>query len=134
MTIVEALNSNRPDVNVSEWLLERVLGPSSPNLLSTVTTAFLANQILCEVNMDGFELAFNNLGDKIPNHINALKEIQLDDVAQLVQEAYEGWKDGSADVQLLDSLSNQFINQSTAIENATHSYIRAHLSDFQTAD
>lgn len=152
-TISECLSGDRPDMAVSLWLQDKAAKADVKSLPKEVVAAYRVDRLLAEVNSGGFLGFFNWEREIVPETAADLREIGLDDTAKALEAAMhllspghwpasdeeyyparEAFIDDSKRSDLMDRLDNFVIGQSKRIEDATHEYIRKHLSTFQALD
>jgi hypothetical protein len=149
LTIKECLDSDRPDINVAEWLQARALGAGADQLPTEVMAAHRADAFLGAINGDGFHGFFTNTPDEIEPARSALTLIGLADAANCIDEALkvlgvtsfpidpaalERGLDDDDCFDALDPIDERIFAASGEMEEAIHSYIRANLAVFQQYD
>ncbi len=122
MTIETALQADRADLAVADWLQARMLG----ELPEIVSHAVKVDYFLSLVMMDGLKLAVDNNQDEVLAIIDAFRAVGLEQQARWIDEAVE-----EGDV---DAVEQAFFARAGQVERANHAFIRTNLSAFQALD
>lgn len=131
MEVIQKLQScltdERADLAVSEWLM--YYWNRSPQALSSSTfmSAYLADQFLQVVNMDGLSRFFELGEDEVQQTISGLKAMGLDDIVAAIEQS-KALDESSAE---FEANQQKLMLASGEIEQATHRYIRANLAEFE---
>ena len=124
------LDDERPVLAVSEWLM--YYWNRSPQALSSTTfmSAYLADQFLQVVNMDGL-MSFFELGDdEVQLTIDGLRAMGLDDIVATIEQS-KSLDESSAE---FEANQQKLILASGEIQQATYRYIRSHLAEFEALE
>ena len=153
MTIDAALSDERPDIQVSQWLQDKVWGPGDAEIPAEVMATFRVDHYLMEVNMGGHLTYFQNAFDEMRPTMRALDAIGLETIHKaLASAAYivfgadlpvgrDMVETRCAEVlaneersSFIDQLDQAVMRSSKSIERATHEYIRRNLDTFKRLD
>ncbi|MBX7132090.1 MAG: hypothetical protein K1X67_05355 [Fimbriimonadaceae bacterium] len=121
------LDDERPDLAVSEWLT--YFWNHSPQTVSSNTfmSAYLTDQFLQIVNMDGLASFFELGENEVQHTISGLTAMGLDDIVAAIEKS-KSLDESSAE---FEANQQKLMLASGEIEQATHRYIRANLAEFE---